>query len=211
MPRTGPPPGRVLSPMRAEKRPTTIRRAEIVRAALFLISSGGLKALSVAAIAHLCGLAPSAVYRHFKGKDDIIDGVLDLIGSMLAENRDRALTSGAAPGEALKRLFDLHIRMIMENRGIPRLLFSDEPYAGRADRKRKVYRIIHGYLDHVHTYIEAAQKDNTLGKRHSPSTLAYLFLGLVQPSAILWHLSDGREDITRLSSGAWDAYHEVLT
>jgi len=195
--------------MRAEKRSTDVRKVEIVRAALSLISSGGLKALSVAAIARACGLAPSAVYRHFKGKEEIIDGVLDLIGGMLAENLDRALVPASAPAEALKRLFELHIRMIMKNGGIPRLVFSDEIYGRRPDRKRKMYCAIRGYLSSFNKLIRRAQQNGAMDNAHAPEAWAYLFLGLVQPAAILWHLSDGREDMVRLSSGAWEVYAEA--
>lgn len=192
--------------MRAEKRPTDIRKTEIVRAALDLISSGGLKALNVAAIARACGLVPSAVYRHFKGKDNILDGVVELIERMLMENLESALASGIPPGVALKQLLDLHIRLIKENRGIPRLLFSDELYTDRPDRKRKVNHAIHSYLGRIGDYISAAQQRRQMSSAFPPLTLAYLFLGLVQPAAILWHLSNGREDIVRLSAGAWEAY-----
>jgi AcrR family transcriptional regulator len=194
--------------VRAEKRPTDVRKGEIVRAALALISSGGLKALSVAAIARDCGLAPSAVYRHFKGKEEIIDGVLDLIGSMLAENLDRALEGGIPTDEALSRLFDRHILMITKNGGIPRLVFSDEIYGRRPDRKRRMYRVIQGYLAGIEELVRRAQEDGAMSAAHPPEAWSYLFLGLLQPAAILWHLSEGRADVARLSQSAWQVYQE---
>jgi AcrR family transcriptional regulator len=195
--------------MRASKRPTGIRKAEITQAALALISRGGLKALSVAAVARNCGLVPSAVYRHFKGKEEVVDAVLDLIGGLLEENVSFACRESTSPADCLHRLFERHIRMILENRGIPRLIFSDEIYRRRADRKRKVFAFITLYLEGIERLVRLAQEKGQMNSAHSPQTWAYLFLGLVQPAAILWHLSDGKADIVSRAHGAWEAYRDL--
>ena len=51
-----------------------------------LIASRGLKGLSVAAIANRIGLVPSAIYRHFKSKDAVLDMILDFIQEKLLNN-----------------------------------------------------------------------------------------------------------------------------
>ena len=58
--------------MGTEKIQTQIRKDQIVRAVLDLISRHGLKALNVAAVAAEIGLVPSALYRHFKGKEEMV-------------------------------------------------------------------------------------------------------------------------------------------
>lgn len=195
--------------MRAPKQPTGIRKAEITQAALDLISRGGLQALSVAAVARKCGLVPSAVYRHFKGKEDILDAVLESVELRLAENVRRACGAGADPVACLKTLFDLHLRMIMENRGIPRLLFSDELYSRRPDRKLRIYGTITRYQAHIQELVRQAQIQGRMNTAYPPATWTYLFLGLVQPAAILWHLSDGRSDALQQAAGAWEAYQDL--
>ena len=69
--------------MVAQKLGTDIRQQQIVQAALSLISSHGLKGLSIAGIASRVGLVPSAIYRHFKNKEQVIDAILDLIRERL--------------------------------------------------------------------------------------------------------------------------------
>ena len=44
----------------------------------------------------------------------------------------------------------------------------------------------------------------------SADELSVMFLGLVQPSAILWHVSDGGFDVTRQTEKAWTLFREAI-
>lgn len=65
--------------MRARKVKTEIRQDQIARAALSIVVSQGLEKLNVAAVAEKVGIVPSGIYRHFKGKEAVLDAVLDFI------------------------------------------------------------------------------------------------------------------------------------
>lgn len=72
--------------MATEKLNTQVRKEQIAQAALELVAAGGLMKLSVAAVARRVGLVPSALYRHFKGKDEVLDAALGLIQDKLLGN-----------------------------------------------------------------------------------------------------------------------------
>lgn len=48
-----------------------------MQVALDLISVEGVPSLSIVGIAERVGIVPSALYRHFKSKDHVLDGVLE--------------------------------------------------------------------------------------------------------------------------------------
>ena len=62
---------------------TEIRQEQIAQAALDVVRSQGIRALNVAAVAKKVGIVPSAVYRHFKDKREIVGAVLQLIQTRL--------------------------------------------------------------------------------------------------------------------------------
>ncbi|HEY6572448.1 MAG TPA: helix-turn-helix domain-containing protein, partial [Candidatus Eisenbacteria bacterium] len=62
--------------MRTRKLATEVRRDQIAAAALQIIAAHGVRGLSLAAVARRVGLVPSAIYRHFAGKDEILDATL---------------------------------------------------------------------------------------------------------------------------------------
>ena len=72
--------------MGTEKLDTEVRQEQLAQAALSLITTQGPKSLSVARVARRVGLVPSAVYRHFESKDELLDAVLEMIRERLNAN-----------------------------------------------------------------------------------------------------------------------------
>lgn len=185
---------------------TQVRREQIAEAALALISERGLGGFSVAAVARRVGLVPSAIYRHFEGKGEVIDAVLELIRERLLRNVREACSESDDPLDCLRRILVRHIQLIRNNVGIPRVVFSEELYASRPGRKAQVYEVVTDYLGHLAEVVRRGQEAGRIRPELDPGTLAVLFLGLVQPSAILWHLSDGQFDVTKHTQRAWGVF-----
>ncbi len=189
--------------MATEKLDTQIRQEQIAQAALDLIAAHGLRKLSVAAVARRVGLVPSALYRHFKSKNDLLDATLALIRDRLLENVKVTCEETNDPVERLRRLLVRHIEMIRQNRGIPLVIFSQDMYQDQPRRKRVVYDSIRDYLDRIAEIVRDGQRQGLISPAVEPQVAAVMFLGLIQPAAILWHLSDGEFDVTRQAKKAW--------
>lgn len=196
--------------MKNEKMKTEVRQEQIAAAALRLIARRGVRGLSIAGIARQVGLVPSAIYRHFDGKDHVLDLVLDQIRQRLMDNVQAVQAETADPVEALRRLLFRHIKLIRENEAIPLLIFSDQVYSGRPQRKARMQRIIQDYLDRVGEIVQHGQKEKHLRADLDPAVVAVMFLGLVQPAAILWHLSDGAFDVTKHTEKAWQVFRRAI-
>ena len=196
--------------MAAEKLDTLIRREQIVQAALSLIGSHGLRRLSVVSLARRIGLVPSALYRHFKGKDDVIEAVLQHIRDSLQENVRSVCGETIDPLERLRRLLMRHLAMVRDNAALPRIVFSEDVYAGRPARRARMFAGIRTYLDDVAAIVRQGQTDGQIRPDVDPQTVATLFLGLIQPGAILWHMSNGAFDVTRHAEHGWRLLSDTL-
>jgi AcrR family transcriptional regulator len=53
----------------------------VLRAAIAHADAVGLEALSMRTLAELLGVAPMALYRHVANRDDLIDGIVDIVFS----------------------------------------------------------------------------------------------------------------------------------
>jgi AcrR family transcriptional regulator len=60
---------------------TALSRERILLAGLAQADAGGLDALTIRNLAEGLGVAPMALYRHVANKDDLIDGMVDLVFS----------------------------------------------------------------------------------------------------------------------------------
>jgi AcrR family transcriptional regulator len=196
--------------MAIEKLETEIRREQIAEAALALITSEGLGAVSMAAVARRVGLVPSALYRHFAGKEEILDAVIQLIRTRLFENLEQSCSLTHDPIECLKRLLHLHVKLIRENRGIPRIIFSEAVFGGNPERMRRVLEIVQSFLGAVAEIVRRGQAAGRIRADRDPETVAVLFLGIIQPAALLWHLSGGKFDVTRHAQRAWEVFRNQI-
>lgn len=196
--------------MAREKLDTEVRQEQILEAALDVVSRQGMKGLNLGAVARRVGLVPSALYRHFENKDSIIDALLTLIESRLLSNVTVVRQKTKDPLLALELLLREHVRLIRENAGIPRVVFSEEVYGANSQRKTQVYELLQKYLGSVAGLFNEAQKYGLVRTDLSPDELSVMFLGLVQPAAILWHVSDGGFDVTRQAEKAWRVFREAV-
>lgn len=189
---------------------TGIRRDQIAEATLAEVASRGLAALNVAAVAKRVGIAPSALYRHYPSKDAMLDAVLERLGTRLLAILGEARSGQDDPVRALRELYVRHIALITENRGLPLVVLNDMLHGGEADRRVRVFGIFRTYLRGVAALLRAGQRLGHVRRDTSAPALAVLFIGLVQPPAMLWTVSGGTFDITRQSREAWPVFEQAI-
>jgi AcrR family transcriptional regulator len=192
--------------MRAQKTETEVRQEQIIEAALELIGAEGVYALNIAGIAERVGIVPSALYRHFKSKDDVLDAVLELIKTRLLINVTQVRKETPEALQRLKSLLMRHARMLSENRAIPHVVFSDGVYTGHPERKAKVAEIITSYLDRIQKIIEEGKQEGTIREDVVPTTASVMFLGMILPAAVIWNVSEGGFDMITHMENAWPTF-----
>jgi AcrR family transcriptional regulator len=197
--------------MAAKKLATNIRREQIAQIAARIISEKGVKHLNIAAIAEEAGIVPSAVYRHFKNKDEIIDAVLGQLRDRMLGNIQLSGEMTDTPLEQMRVLITLQLDMVKEIRTAPMILFSDEMTGGSAKRREKVYEIIIKMLAKIGEVISKGQARGEIRTDVDPETLAIMLVGVVQPAVMIWLLSGGVFDVKKYSKKAWNAYEKYLT
>lgn len=196
--------------MATEKQPTEIRQDEIARAALDLVGTRGMQGLSMAAIARKVGIVPSGIYRHFRSKDEVVDAILDYLQRELGRNVRAIATLEGTALERLRFLLMKHIDLVRRNQSIPVVVFSTEVYNGNPRRRVKLRGVIEAYLAEVAALIAQGQREGSIRAELDPKTVAILFMGLVQPSTILWHLSAGEYDAMKQAEAAWPVFHRAV-
>lgn len=196
--------------MALEKLETGIRREQIVEAALGLIATKGVRRLSMAALARRVGLVPSALYRHFGSKQEILQAAVQLIGRKAGENLKavRNLTPNSL--ERLQLLLTGIIKMIRELQAMPRIIFSEGMSTDHPEEKRQVYEMLQGILRQIEAIIREGQERGEIRADLEAKSLAVMFWGMIPPTVILWHMSDGEFDVTRHAEKSWDLFREGI-
>ena len=56
-----------------------LTRDEVLRTAVILADASGIGSLSMRRVAHELGVVPMALYKHVANKDDMLDGMVDVV------------------------------------------------------------------------------------------------------------------------------------
>ena len=187
---------------------TRIRREQIARAAIDVVTSHGLAGLSVARVARRVGIVPSAIYRHYRGKEQVLNAALEEIGRRLAANVATVRRESADPLLRLRGLLARHIGLIRRHHGIPRIVFSEALGGGR--RREKLRGIVEGYLGGITGLVREGQEQGRVRPDVDPYATAVVFLGMVQSPTILWHITGGRFDLDRQMEESWRIFSAAL-
>ncbi|WP_328541752.1 TetR/AcrR family transcriptional regulator [Streptomyces sp. NBC_00371] len=91
------------------------RRAEILAAAVPLFARDGFANVTNGQIAQAVGLAPSALYRHYPGKVDILAAACLQAAGLLAQAVDRSLQKVADPHDAVAALAATYVAYSFEH------------------------------------------------------------------------------------------------
>ncbi len=194
--------------MRAKKARTEIRQEQIAQAAMQLLALRGWQRISLAAIAKEVGVVTSAVYRHFKGKDEVLDAVLDLVEQCFQSN----VQTGASD-DPLARLHDVlirHVDLIVSGVPVPRIILSEAVFTGHPRHRKRVKVIYRNYLAAIAVIFRAGQEKGLIQRKLNPETLSVMWLGLVQSPAILWLLGQGDFDLRQHCERAWDLFEAAI-
>jgi hypothetical protein len=112
--------------------------------------------------------------------------------------------------DRLRELLRLHEGLICQNQGIPRIVFSDELWGQERIKRQRMYLIIRGYLLELEAIVREGQKKGEIRPDLEPAAVARMFFGIVQPAALLWHMSEGDFDVKGHFIAAWPLFHLIL-
>jgi AcrR family transcriptional regulator len=101
---------------------TKLTKRAVVDRALALADVGGLDALTIRKLAQELGVTPMALYWHFRGKDELLDGLADRVWSEIDAETD----PGAPWPDQLRAMVESLVRVLRAHPAAPQLLMQSE-------------------------------------------------------------------------------------
>jgi len=101
----------------------------LTQAARRFIAERGLGGFTLADAAKLAGVSPTAVYRHFRGREDLVAEVAGRGFDHLAERLARALRGPGTPIERFTRMGEAYLAFAEEEPGFYMAMFAPPPDA----------------------------------------------------------------------------------
>ncbi len=99
----------------------------LVEAARRFIAERGLTGFTLVDAARLVGVSPAALYRHFRGREALLEEVARLGFAELAERLARALRGPGTPLERFTRMGEAYLTFAQEEPGYYAAIFEARP------------------------------------------------------------------------------------
>lgn len=164
------------------RKPTDVRRPEIADAALRVVATRGVAALTTRVLADTVGLTTGALFKHFPSRDALLLGMAERVRELLqATYPDAALP----PRERLHRLAEARLTLVSGRAGVLTLVLSEQFALALPD---DAVRVLREAVAQTHAFVAGAildgQADGSIRADVPAAALALLFLGAVQMTAL---------------------------
>lgn len=161
--------------------PTAQRRRQIAEAALQVLSTGGVRRLTAAALAEKVGIAAGTIFRHFRNMREIVSAAIERFGELIEG------TFPPESGEPLERLGAFLVNRLVLVRQHPELLrlaFNDRLAEAAGDEgSERVEQLVEGSMSFVGRCLEEARGRGELTS-DAPLTLqVWMVIGVLRGAA----------------------------
>ena len=183
------------------RKSTAERKKEVLDIAKKIIYEKGFYRLTIRNISDKMNISEAAIYRHFKGKEDIIDQLTDLVFS---EGCSFNIESTENPVEVLKKFIDKQIEFFEKNPYLSIISFQDDMFREYPKIKEKFIHHQKKREDEIINLIQRGIEKNLIQNKVNPEVFASLYMGSIRLTVLKWKnsnfnysLSDKLEEIKR--------------
>jgi AcrR family transcriptional regulator len=186
------------------RKPATLRREEIVQAALTLIAQQGPGTLTTGAIAEAVGVSQATVFKHFPTKGAILAACVDWIGGQVEPAVDRAL-AGAGSAEARLRATLQAVCGVCDHvPAMPTTFFSRELHAEYPTLLETIRDGRRRFAAAIARLLEEGAAAGEFAPAINVNAGAYLVIGLVHTLLLRRHQGNEQIDLAEEASTMLD-------
>ena len=184
----------------------------VAEAALSLMATGGLRSVTPSAVARHLGIPRERLAREYPHHAAIAAAVFNYIEARLEEHV-RSASMGTEDAIArLERLIILTCdAMSVDSRLLSSALAIALSLGARGHQhQQRVLSILMSYLKDVTEIVRDGQRLGQIRVDVDAGTVALMYLGLIQPAAVLSHVSDGSFDLRNHVQRSFKLFREAI-
>ncbi|MCA9669868.1 MAG: TetR/AcrR family transcriptional regulator [Myxococcales bacterium] len=168
--------------MAQRRRASEVRQAELTDAALHIIATKGIAALTTRALAAEVGLTSGAIFRHFASLDALLDALVDRVEQVVEATYP---AEQLAPAERLERFVEARSTAVGKQLGILRLVLSEQfLLALPQESSRRLGACVRKTRRFVRTCLEQAQAEGSVRSDLPAAALSPIVIGTIRSLAL---------------------------
>jgi AcrR family transcriptional regulator len=184
---------------------TEIRQKQIADAAASIIVKYGSEHVTTKRIADEVGISETAIYRHFKGKNELLSFLIgDVEKTLLSEIEfDPDIPFSL---DTLEKTVKSHINNVVQRKGISFQVIAEIISLGSKKLNLQAYNVIERYINRVKYVFEKGREAGVIKDGIDLDAAATVFFGMIQGLVNAWALSRYGFDLEEKFSSAWHIF-----
>jgi len=174
----------------------TPRQTEIIEAAGKILTSSGVSGLTIKNLAKEMGFSESAIYRHFKSKEEIIVAMLNYLADDI-DKRLSDLNKPVEPDEQFKFLFREQFRFFSLNPHFVVAVFSDGLMEESQLINTNILKLMNVKIKHLMPIIMEGQQKGSFTNALTTDELMHIIMGTFKLQMFKWRIANFEFDIKR--------------
>ena len=177
----------------------TSRQLEIIEAAGKILTSSGVGGLTIKNLAKEMLFSESAIYRHFKSKEEIILAMHNYLAFSI-DKRLSALTHSPDPEKNFIALFQEQFLFFSRNPHFVVAVFSDG-LMEESQRTNETYlKLMNEKMKHLLPIIMEGQQKRVFTNAITADELMHIVMGTFKLQMFKWRIANFEFDINRIGS-----------
>lgn len=160
--------------------PADERRELTIRTVLDLCGRGNPSRVTMASIADAMQVTQGALFRHFRGKEDIWNAVIEWVMNRLLRRVDSVIETAESPDEAMRALFTMQVEFITEHPGVPRMLMAELQYPEPTPARRMAHSLLATYRRRLGAVLSQGCERGDFAQELDVEAAAMQFIGTIQ-------------------------------
>lgn len=170
-----------------QRKTTAERKKEVLEIAKRIIYEKGFYKLTIRNISDKMDISEAAIYRHFDGKEDIIDQLTD---SVFSQGCSLDIESVEDPIETLKIFIDKQIVFFKNNPYLSIISFQDDMFREYPKIKEKFINHQQKREEEIINLIKQGIEQKIVPKKVNPEAFASLYMGSIRITVLKWKNSN---------------------
>ncbi len=188
----------------------TDRQLEIIEAAGKILSRSGVSGLTTKNLAKEMQFSESAIYRHFKSKEEIIVALLEYLAENMDARLSKAISENQTPKEKLEALFLSQFTFFSQQPYFVVAVFSDGLMEESQKINATILKIMQVKMKHLTPVIMQGQLQGFFTNAITTEELIHVIMGAFRLQMFKWRIANFQFDIERQGKNMLEAIMALI-
>ncbi len=188
----------------------TPRQQEIIEQAIKIISKDGFQELTIRNLSQAIGVTEGAIYKHFKSKFEILEGLLIFFKNNSKKLIREIEKADIDPFTKIERFYQGQLRNLQENPTYITALFSENIFIGKKKLSKHTSEIMKLNSKAIRKIIDEAKLNNQIKTDLSTEHIAMIIMGVMRLNVKNWIHSGFKFKLTEKGKEVFETIKKLI-